>query len=282
MIKNALADAGIDPDEAFKTWENLGEMAKQLTTRDENGEVTYWGFEPMYGVNNMYDAALSLGGRVLSEDGRTILINDEKWVKAWDMFRKWIYEDQIMTIHYGGQGWEYWYKTMDDVMEGRAAGFIGSAGDIKTIDWENIEAHVLPGWEGVGEATPELSCIKVAIDATCSPEQQKAAFEFYKYFTSAEKGADWSMKTGYIPAIKTAMDDPTFQEYLETAPYMEVALESVLTGLPPYDDVTGGMIWDELSIACDKVMIENIPAQTALDEAAANIQKELDKYYADK
>ncbi len=63
---------------------------------------------------------------------------------------------------------------------------------------------------------------------------------------------------------------------------MEVALESVLTGLPPYDDVTGGLIWDELSIACDKVMIENIPAQTALDEAAANIQEELDKYYADK
>jgi multiple sugar transport system substrate-binding protein len=273
--KNKFAESGIDPKVAFSSWEKLGEAAKQLT-KIENGEVTYWGFEPMYGVNNMYDAALSLGGKVLSEDGTKILVNDEKWVKAWDMFRKWIYDDKIMTIHYGGEGWEYWYKTMDDVLEGRAAGFIGSAGDLQTLDWNKVDAALFPGWEGVGPATPELSCLKIAINGTSDIEQQRGALQFYKFFTSPENGGLWSMKTGYIPAIKTAIDSPEYQEFLKTAPYMKVAFDSVLHGLPPYDDPTNGKIWEELSIACDKVMIENIPAQEALDEAAANIQAEID------
>lgn len=34
-----------------------------------------------------------------------------------------------MGIHFGGDGWEYWYKTIDDVMQGRAGGYVGSSGD---------------------------------------------------------------------------------------------------------------------------------------------------------
>ena len=99
--------------------------------------------------------ALSNGGAMLSDDNRTVLINSEPWIEAWEAVRKWIHEDDIMAIHYGGQGWEYWYDTMDDVLQDKTGGYTGSSGDRRTwisrrwgpwssLDSEGIRLHLLP------------------------------------------------------------------------------------------------------------------------------------------
>ncbi len=274
--KNVFAEKNIDPNAAFATWEDIGETAKTLTQKDANGEITYWGFEPMWGTSILVNAALSNGGKVFSDDGKTIAINSQEWVDSWEMFRKWIHEDKVMTIHHGGQGWEYWYKTMDDVLEGRAAAFTGTAGDLQVLDWDKVNAHLVPGFKGKGPATPLSSCLQVGIAATAPVEQQRAAFALYKFVTSPENGARWSMGTGYIPANKKAIDAPEYVEFLKTAPYMQVAFDTVKSGVAPYIDPTNGKIQDALSKACDKLMIEGISAKEALDEAAATVQSELD------
>lgn len=53
-----------------------------------------------------------------------------------------------MRIHSGGQGWEYWYKTIDDVMKGQAAGYTGSSGDQGDLDFSVVSAMEQPGWAG--------------------------------------------------------------------------------------------------------------------------------------
>jgi multiple sugar transport system substrate-binding protein len=45
----------------------------------------------------------------------------------------------------------------------------------------------------------------------------------------------------------------------------------------PFQDPTGGKINDALTIAADKVQIENIPAAEALKEAQQTAQAALDK-----
>ena len=92
----------------------------------------------MWGTKNMMDAVFSKGGTVLSEDGKTVTIDSPEWIDTWDLFRKWIHEDKTMRIHSGGQGWEYWYKTIDDVMKGQAAGYTGSSGDQGDLDFTQL------------------------------------------------------------------------------------------------------------------------------------------------
>ncbi len=53
-----------------------------------------------------------------------------------------------MKVNYGGMGWQYWYATIDDVMQGRAAGYTGSTGDQGDLDFSVIGAHIQPAWEG--------------------------------------------------------------------------------------------------------------------------------------
>ena len=89
----------------------------------------------MWGYANLMDAAFSNGASIFSEDGKTVTINSDEWVEVWESFREWIHEDKIMTIHSGGQGWEYWYKTIDDVLQDKAGGYTGSSGDQADLDF---------------------------------------------------------------------------------------------------------------------------------------------------
>ncbi|MCZ8488801.1 hypothetical protein O9992_21355 [Vibrio lentus] len=103
------------------------------------------------------DAAFN-GAKIISDDGKTVLIDSAEWVEVWDSFRKWIHDDQIMRIHYGGQGWEYWYKTIDDVMKDNALGYTGSSGDQGDLDFTKLSATTQPGW-GSNPSAPQAGAL---------------------------------------------------------------------------------------------------------------------------
>lgn len=225
----------------------------------------------------MIDAVYSKGGKILSDDGKTVLIDSPEWVETWELFRKWIHEDQIMRIHSGGQGWEYWYKTIDDVMKGQAAGYTGSSGDQGDLDFNIVAAMEQPGWEGAGEGKPVAEAIMAGIPAAASPEQQQAAMKWFKFFMSAENTAFWSMNTGYIAVRQSALDNPEFVAFSDKNPQATVPLKQATHGSKPFQDPTGGKINDALKIAADKVQISNVPAAEALKEAKETAQRELDR-----
>ncbi|MHA7965388.1 ABC transporter substrate-binding protein [Paenibacillus sp. CAU 1782] len=273
--KDAMEKNGINP-ETLTTWEALAEAAAKMTVKDGD-KTTFYGWEPMWGADNMMDAVFSKGGSVISEDGKTVLIDSPEWVETWDLFRKWIHEDKIMRIHSGGQGWEYWYKTIDDVMKGNAAGYTGSSGDQGDLDFSIVSAMEQPGWEGVGEGKPVARAIMAGIPAKATPEQQQAAFKWFSFFMSPENTAFWSMNTGYIAVRQSAQDDPAFVEFSKANPQSTVPLKQAAHASGPFLDPTGGKITDALRIAADKVQIGNTPAAEALKEAKETAQRELDR-----
>lgn len=266
-------NAGVSPD-ALNTWESLAAAAAKMTKKNGN-QVQVYGWEPMWGSSNLIDAALSKGGKYLSDDGKTVTIDSPEWVSSWEYFRKAIFQDKTMRIHSGGQGWEYWYKTIDDVMKDRAAGYTGSSGDQGDLDFSKITAHTQPAWNGT-TAKPHAGALMASIPAITSPEQQAAAFKWIKYFTSAEKTAEWSMNTGYIAVRKSARDVPAFKEFAATHPQILVPLKQAETATPPFVDPTGGKILEALKKAADRVELENVPAATALKQAKEEAQKALD------
>ncbi|MDL4839250.1 ABC transporter substrate-binding protein [Aquibacillus rhizosphaerae] len=257
-------------EDVFKTWESLEAAAAKI--KDEK-DIAGW--MPMWGTDNLIDASLSRGGEILSEDGTEVLIASQEWIDTWEFFRTAIHEDESMAINHGGQGWEYWYKTIDDVMQGNAFGYTGSSGDQGDLDFDILSAAPQPGWESHA-AAPFAGALLGTIPATASEAQQQAGFEFLSFFTSAEKTADWSMSTGYIPVRNSATEVPAFAAYAEENPQSLVPLEQAQTATPPFVDPTGGKILDALSIAADKVEIEGVSAEEALTEAQEVAQNALD------
>jgi multiple sugar transport system substrate-binding protein len=272
---DALKDNNIDPA-TLTTWEALAEAAAKMS-KQENGKTTFYGWEPMWGSDNMIDAVLGKGGKILSDDGKTVTIDSPEWVETWELFRKWINEDKTMGIHFGGQGWEYWYKTIDDVMKNKAAGYTGSSGDQGDLDFSIVAAMEQPGWEGVGQGKPVASAIMAGIPAVASPEQQQAAYKWLTYFSETANTAAWSMNTGYIAVRQSAQEDPAFKTFSEKNPQIKVPLQQASHASAPFQDPTGGKINAALKDAADQVQINNIPAAQALKEAKEKAQKELDR-----
>lgn len=286
--KKALAENGFTADD-LKTWEGVEKVAKKAAKRDANGNATYAGWMPMWGTTNLIDAVRSAGGNVLSEDGKKVLINDDTWVTVWEKFRTWIHEDKIMNIHSGGTGWEYWDKTIIDLVEGRTLGFTGSSGDqgfvFKSLGKGMTEEERLntfgalpqPAW-GNHKPAPKLETYLFTLTRNVDPEVAKGAYDFMKFATSTEKTAEWSMATGYIPVRNNVTDYGPYAEFVKKQPQALVPLEQANQyGVAPFTDPTGGKINDALNVAKDKVEIEGVPAKKALDEAAKIAQEELDK-----
>lgn len=271
--KDLFEKKGISPD-VLNSWEDLEKASAQLA--EKSGSTTgVYGWEPMWGSDNMVDAVLSAGGTILSADGKTVTIDDQVWIDTWEYFRRNFHDSKTMRIHSDGQGWEYWYKTIDDVMQGKAAGYTGSSGDQGDLDFSKVAAHEQPGWNGK-QGKPVASSQFLAIPAAAKEEQKQAAFAWMTYFTKAESTSKWSMSTGYIPVRLSAQETPEYKAYLEKNPQAGVPLAQAAHASPIFLDPTGGKITDILSKACDKVEIENKPAADVLKQAKIDAQKALD------
>ena len=263
--------AGIRP-EGLDTWERLADAARVI--KESTGGAAY-GWEPMWGEDNLIDMALSNGGSMIDEEGRKVLINTDAWVDSWEAVRKWIHEDRIMAVHYGGQGWEYWYTTIDDVLQNKAGGYTGSSGDQADLDFSIVGAMEQPGFND-NPSAPTADALQLVMLQNSSDEEKECVYEFMKYFTTPENQAKWSMGTGYVAVRESTQEVEEFKSYAEENPQALVPLQQASHGTPALQDPTGGKILDALSIAADKVELENVPAQEALDEAQKTAQEALD------
>ncbi|MGE5701549.1 MAG: ABC transporter substrate-binding protein [Clostridia bacterium] len=257
---------------SLDSFEKLAEAAKLIKEKEGIS-----GWSVMWYAEHMIDYARSAGGDIVSKDGKTVTIDSPEWIYAWDHIRKWIHEDKIMDTVYGGNGWEWWYKTIDNVMNGKSAGYTGSSGDGGDLDFTKVATGMQKGFNG-SKPRPVATSVMFNLFKASPKEQQEGAWEFVKFFSQAEKTAYWGVETGYIPIRNSAVDTDIYKNKLKENPYLAVPLEQAKTnGIAPFVDPTGGKIYAEIELAKDKVLIENIPAEQALKEAKQKAQAELDK-----
>ena len=267
----AFKDAGVDP-ESIQTWQDLGDAAAKIKA---TGKYEY-GWEPMWGPDNMIDAAFSNGASVFSEDGKKVTINSQEWVDVFEQFRKWIHEDKTMAIHSGGQGWEYWYATIDDVIQNKAGGYTGSSGDQADLDFNIVQAMEQPAWSSKTMSQPTATALTMSVLNSSSDEEKKGAYEFLRYFMSVDSQVTWNTSVGYVAVNKQIMEDDTYKAFLEDHPQAAVPFNQAdHASLYPVDP-TNGQVYDALKIAADKVEIDNVSAKEALDEAQKTAQAALD------
>ncbi|MBS6195056.1 MAG: ABC transporter substrate-binding protein [Clostridiales bacterium] len=276
--KDMFEEANLDPDEVFATWQNVADAARTL--QEVYKDVPdFYGFEPMSGMDCLVDMAYSNGGSIVSEDEKTVTFNSDEFVEALESARQWINEEKIMGIHFGGDGWEYWYKTIDDVMQGRAGGYVGSSGDQGDLDFNIIAAHVQPGFND-NPAKPYVDPIAAAIVKKAPDVEKEAAFKWLTYLNKVGT-KNFSMQTGYVPVRSSVAEDPEYKEFLEKNPQALIPLKQAEIGRKKWIDPTG-KVEQALADACDLIEIENVPAKEALDEAAAIAQQALDEYWANQ
>lgn len=273
--KDAFKEAGLDPDKAPATWDEMLADAKKLTKKDANGNVTQWGIQiPTNGNGAWLYTGLTTANdvRLINADGNKTAFNDPRAVEAL------AYLADLSNVH-GVQpkGLTDWGTTPKDFLEKKVAMIwhtTGSLTNIRTNARFPFGVGYLPAKAHFGAPTGGGNFYMFK---GLSPEKQKATFEFIKFMTEPARAADWSIKTGYVAPAPADWETPAMKAYVHDVPLAAVARDQLQYAVPEVTAHEGTRVTKALNDAIAAAINSTKTPQQALDDA----QREADRVLKD-
>ena len=262
--KDIMAEAGLDPEKPPTTLDELRKATAALTTKDSNGQVTRYGFNPLYDQAWSYTWGFAFKGEFQDPATKKITTAHPNNIKAMQFVKDFVDEigvdniDAMITACAGtacnDQNDYFWtgqsamtcsgnwkvaqaHKYKPDVKYG-VVPFPGPDGPAPFASWAGGWSWAIPkGFKDVEDAFDALSYL-------CGPEGQ------LKY----------NKDTYHIPTNVKASQDPFFREDPWHAVFMD--LLPVSHTRPPIPK--GSLLWDSLF----KAFRDEIPHGTKTPEQA--------------
>jgi len=184
--KEHFREVGLDPETPPGTWAELEEYTARLNKRDAEGNWERMGFIPYYGNTWMWLYGFLNKAPAISEDKRTILCDDERWVEA----LQWMVDfyDNYLDSFEMSAGFQQGYQTAElGLFELGRVSMVGHG------DWMLRLFARLPDLEYGAAPMPippegEMSSWSCGWSAVVSAaaKHPEAAWEFVKWWTGIE------------------------------------------------------------------------------------------------
>jgi sn-glycerol 3-phosphate transport system substrate-binding protein len=223
--KAAFKAAGLDPEKAPQSWQEMVQMGQKLTKRDANGNVTQWGIQvPSSGFPYwLFQGFSTQNGAVLANsDGNKVAFDDIKVIEA---LQFWMDLSQKYKIH--PPGVVQWGTTPRDFMEGKAAMIWTTTGNLTNIRRNasfDFGVAMLPANVRRGSPTGGGNFF---IFKKAPVAEQAAAARFAKWLTQPERAAQWSIDTGYVAVSPASYETAALKKYAAEFPPAIVARDQL-------------------------------------------------------
>ena len=292
LNNDALAEAGLTPDDVSTTdWESLSEVNDQLT-KVENGQLERIGFDPkLPGFFPLWVRAN--GGQLLSDDGRTAMINSPEAVEAleytvslldavggnqeatafrdtWDSFGA---DNEYAADQLGAKPMEQWYVNV----------LADASPDVNITvkPFTNKEGNPLTFATGNTWAIPKGAQNPDAACAFMKTMTDPASWAAASQTRADQRAADGQTFTGVYTANKLADDEifgnifqPSGNEAFDNA--VNVILETQDSAFSIPSNPAGAEFRQAWEDAVNRVLNGEQSAQEALDQAQQEAQEVLD------
>jgi len=223
--RDAFKEAGLDPDKAPESWEQMRSFAAKLTQRDAAGNTTQWGVQiPASGFPYWLFQGLTTpaGAILMNEAGDRTSFDKPEVIEA---LQYWV--DLARTDKVHPPGIVEWGTTPKDFFERKCAMMWTTTGNLT-----NVRANakfpfgvaMLPGHKRRGSPTGGGNFY---ISKKASEAQQQAAFRFIQWITAPERAAKWSIDTGYVAVRPDAYATEAMKAYVADFPAAAVARDQL-------------------------------------------------------
>ncbi|MBQ6782211.1 MAG: extracellular solute-binding protein [Treponema sp.] len=277
LNKKMMRDAGLDPERnAPKSWEDIMQISKQIAVH--NGEIiTRRGFDfryPYYLISWM-PMVEQLGGQLISDDGKTAIVNDAAWIRALDYMRDF----GPRGANLGSPTYTAARKIFDNNNNEIAMSLSGLYQEqrmastnpdfFKSDDWAVIP---YPQWVDKKNVVPcHYYGHYYMVNAQKSKEQQSAAWKLLGYMLSHAE--DYLKEVAIVQPMKSLFESETFKNM----PYSNVFAEDLQKGTIVYYAENSPKIDALLKTAVESVMLSGVPSESALATLKKSVQEVLDE-----
>jgi multiple sugar transport system substrate-binding protein len=250
-----------------ETWDEWVDAAKKLTV-DQDGDGT----PEQYGLaladhatvgNGVWPSLFAGNGGEIVDDSKSVIDSPEN-VETLEYWSKALNDDKISPTGLDGVATDKLFSS------GKAAMTIGGPwmASVSTENKIDYGIAAIPAGP-VAQASSGIG-VSMAVTAQASPEEQKAAQDFFSYFFSKDVATEWSLGSGW-PPLRTdvAAADVSSNPVVASLTDISSTTKALLPGVINSTDVLSAM--DE---ATQKAMAGGDPKEL-LGSASTAIEKAL-------
>lgn len=200
--------AGLDPDNPPRTWDEVRAAATAIGALPDTSGAYVSCVDALQGGDWCLQGIVrSNGGRVISEDGKTVTWAEPESVQAVAMLQQLAQAGPRSFPNISGA------DAQDAFLRGNLGMLLTSAALQNAIlkasaGKYEARAAAMPGF-GTTPAVPTNSGSALFI-LTDDPAKQRAAWELIKFLTSAKSETTITSNIGYVPLRSSLIDDPAY------------------------------------------------------------------------
>lgn len=209
------------------TWQQLAVDAQKLT--HGSGKTKVYGFDPVVQWWQWESQVLSNGGKIFNANDTKALFDTPRAELGTQIIYNLLKQGYSKAFA-GPNGWS---DTDQAFSDGYAAMFDGSPADIGSITKQAVPSVLanwavapLPGFAGHKLILPPGGG-NIAMFAKSPNAVRLAAWTFIEWLDAPTQQAWWSEQTGYMPAVKATLSDPSYKAFLAKHPYENVIISAL-------------------------------------------------------
>jgi len=273
-----LTEAGLDPEKPPQNLAELQALTEALTVRGDGGNITRFGFNPLYDQAWLYTWGFAFQGEFQDPATKKITFSHPNNIRAMEFVNEWVTEmgvkdvDAMMASCAGGacSGPNDWFWTGQFATTCSGNWKVAQAQQFKPDT--NYGVVPFPGPDGPAPYASWAGgwswCVPIGYEDVAS------AFDAVSYFCGEEGQLKYNKDTFHIPTIKAAAEDPYFRDNPLHAIFMD--LLPVSHARPPIP--FGSKLWDlQVRAFRDEIPHGTKTPEQALVDIDTEINKDLEE-----
>lgn len=277
LNERVFKDAGLDPDKDYpKTWEEMAEVSGKIVIR-QGDIIKRRGFDfryPYYLVS-MVPIVEQFGGKLISDDGKKAIINDDAWIKFLTFMKEWGPNGKNLGSPTYTNARKLFNKDNNDM--GMCLSGLYQAGRIRKDNpefYKSGEWRVVPYPKfknAVKDAASAYYGHYFVVNAQKPKENQEMTWKFIGYMLRHSE--EYLSKVGLIQPTVKLMESETFK----AMPYSDVFKGDMERGHVVYYGANSAKIQQHIREAVESVMLAGASPESALKNLRRKAQEALEE-----
>jgi multiple sugar transport system substrate-binding protein len=274
--KAIFREVGLDPEKDYpKTWEEMADISEKLVIRDGD-IITRRGFDfryPYYLVS-FVPMVEQLGGQLISDDGKTAIVNDAAWIKFLDYMRAWGPNGRNLGSPTYKNARKLFNMNNNDISMMLTGLYQQGRIRADNPDFYNSDDWMVVPFPVFEDAVNDVAACYYGhyymVNSQKSEAQQAASWKFISYMLS--HGEEYLQKVNIIQPTKILLSSDTYTGM----PFSSVFSEDLDRGHIVYFGEESAKLQELIKGAVESVMLSGVSSEKALATLRAEAQELLD------